>query len=52
VFADSIHSRDEMIQAILNKQVLIEGSGRHAKETISYGGKSIGRWMRRGLRRL
>ena len=52
VFADSIQSRDQMIQAILNKQVLVEGSGRHSKETISYGGRSIARWMRRGMRRL
>jgi histidinol phosphatase-like PHP family hydrolase len=52
VFADSVHSRDEMIGAILNKQVLVDGSGRHTKETISYGGMSVAKWMRRGMRRL
>jgi predicted metal-dependent phosphoesterase TrpH len=52
VFADSVHSREEMISAILNKQVLVDGSGRHAKETISYGGRSIAKWMRRGMKRL
>jgi predicted metal-dependent phosphoesterase TrpH len=52
VFADSVQSRDEMINAILNKQVLLDGSGRHTKETISYGGSSIAKWMRRGMRRL
>jgi predicted metal-dependent phosphoesterase TrpH len=52
VFADSVQSRDEMIDAILNKQVLVDGSGRHTKETISYGGRSVAKWMRRGMRRL
>jgi len=52
IFADSVQSRDEMIGAILNKQVLLDGSGRHTKETISYGGRSIAKWMRRGMRRL
>jgi hypothetical protein len=52
VFPDSVNSREDMIRAILNKQVLVEGSGRHAKETFSYGGRSIAKWMRRGMRRL
>jgi len=52
VFPDSVHSADEMIHAILNKQVLLEGSGRQRKETFSYGGRSIAKWMRRGMRRL
>ncbi len=52
VFPDSVHTRDEMIHAIMNKQVLLEGKGRQTKETFSYGGRSIARWMRRGMRRL
>ncbi len=52
IFSDSVHTRDEMIQAILNKQVSLEGSGRQTKETFSYGSRSIARWMRRGMRRL
>jgi len=52
VFLDSVHTRDEMIHAIVNKQVMLEGSGRQTKETLSYGSKSIARWMRRGMKRL
>ncbi len=52
VFPDSINSLEDMIRAILNKQVLVEGSGRRAKETLSYGSRSIAKWMRRGMRRL
>ena len=49
ILPDSVHTRDEMIQAILNKQVSLEGSGRRTKQTFSYGSKSIARWMRRGM---
>ncbi len=52
VFPDSVQSREDMIRAIVGNQVLVEGSGRGTKETFSYGGRSIGRWMRRGMRRL
>jgi hypothetical protein len=52
VFPDSVRTRDDMVRAIVNKQVLVEGSGRHAKETFSYGGGSLAKWMRRGMRRL
>lgn len=52
VFPDDVTSRKEMIRAIINKQVSVEGSGRRTKETISYGSNSIAKWMRRGMRRL
>jgi predicted metal-dependent phosphoesterase TrpH len=52
VFPDSVHNRDEMIRAILDKKVSIEGSGRHTKGAIFYGSGSIAKWMRRGMRRL
>ena len=52
VFPDSVRGRDEMVRSIINKQVLVEGSGRQTKETFSYGGRWIARWMRRDMRRL
>ncbi len=52
VFPDSVRNGDEMIQAIMNKQVSVQGSGRQRRETLSYGSMSIAKWMRRGMRRL
>lgn len=52
IFRDDITSADEMIKAILAKDVMVEGTGRSRKETIRYGSKSVAKWMSRGMKRL
>jgi predicted metal-dependent phosphoesterase TrpH len=52
IFPDSVTSAEGMIKAIMSKDVLVEGTGRSKKETLRYGGKSIAKWMSRGMKRL
>ena len=52
IFADDCVSASDLVKAILAKQVEIQGKGRSKKETLSYGSKSIAKWMSRGMKRL
>jgi len=52
VFFDDVTSAEEMVKAIMSKQVMVEGTGRNRKETLRYGSKSIAKWMSRGMKRL
>lgn len=52
IFPDDCSTADDLVKAILSKNVAVEGKGRNRRETLRYGSKSILKWMSRGMKRL
>jgi len=52
LFLDDCQTVEDLIQAIMDKKVKAQGSGRSTKGTVSYGSKSIAKWLLRGMKRL
>jgi predicted metal-dependent phosphoesterase TrpH len=52
VLPEDCRTEADVIAAILDKRTHAGGSSRNAAGTLRYGGKSIGQWIGRGMRRM
>lgn len=51
-FPDDCQSPEDLVKAIKDRRTTVGGNSRSVTESFSYGTRSIGRWTRRGFKRL